>query len=60
MTKQPRRLAPTQQTDVPADWKPRIRNRAQLDEVVFLPKIGASYRIREVSPFQSVIEEAPL
>lgn len=34
MAKQPRRLAPTQQTDVPADWQPRARNRAQLLELV--------------------------
>jgi excinuclease ABC subunit C len=48
MSKQPRRLAPTQQTDVPADWQPRIRNRAQLDEVVErLPNEPGVYVMRD-------------
>lgn len=48
MTKQTRRLAPTQQADVPADWQPRIRNRAQLDEVVErLPNEPGVYVMRD-------------
>jgi excinuclease ABC subunit C len=48
MSKQPRRLAPTQQTDVPADWQPRIRSRAQLDEVVErLPNEPGVYVMRD-------------
>jgi excinuclease ABC subunit C len=48
MAKQPRRLAPTPQADVPADWKPRIRNRAQLDEVVErLPNEPGVYVMRD-------------
>lgn len=34
--------------------------RPDTDLAGILPRIGASYRIREVSPFQSVIEEAAL
>ncbi|HVH99684.1 MAG TPA: excinuclease ABC subunit UvrC [Enhygromyxa sp.] len=46
--KQSRRLAPTQQADVPADWTPRIRTRAQLDEVVErLPNEPGVYVMRD-------------
>ena len=48
MTRQPRRLAPHQQADVPADWQPRIRSRAQLDEVVeLLPNEPGVYVMRD-------------
>ncbi|MFO7564139.1 MAG: excinuclease ABC subunit UvrC [Enhygromyxa sp.] len=48
MTRQPRRLAPTSQPDVPADWEPRIRSRAQLDEVVErLPNEPGVYVMRD-------------
>jgi excinuclease ABC subunit C len=48
VAKLPRRLAPTAQADVPADWTPRIRNRAQLDEVVErLPNEPGVYVMRD-------------
>ena len=48
MAKPPRRLAPTTQPDVPPDWQPRIRSRAQLDEVVDrLPTDPGVYIMRD-------------